>query len=483
MASTDPARPNVLLVFADDLATWAVSSYGSPDAHTPTLARLAQSGATFDNFFCASPVCSPARASLLTGRIPSQHGVHDWIRGGNAGPDRIDFLEGQPTLQDALAGAGYRCGMIGKWHLGASDQPRPAFDEWYAYEKGGGVYFGAPMYRGTQLEHPEEYLSDVLATEAVEFVQQEAADGGHPFYLNLSFTAPHYPWVDAHPAELLELYRDNPFASIPREPSHPWLLLQNPETAAAIKDPESSLRGYFAAVSGLDRALGAVVDALEAAGLRESTLIAFVGDNGFNAGHHGIWGKGNGTLPQNMFDTSVRVPAIFSQPGRIPSGIRPDEMISGYDLLPTLLDYLGIPTVEHPGSPTLPGTSHGAALEGRRVDAEGCVVVYDEYGPVRMIRTDEWKLVVRHPDGPDELFHLAVDPDERVDLIDDPDCAAVRDDLRGRLVDWFSRYVTPELDGSDLPVLGLGQRTRVQGHAPADVFVPMGPPGIEPVLE
>ncbi|MFB7893646.1 sulfatase-like hydrolase/transferase [Microbacterium sp. NPDC056044] len=480
MASTNPRRPNILLVFADDLATWAIGAYGSPDAHTPILDALSAAGCTLENFFCTSPVCSPARASLLTGRIPSQHGVHDWIRGGNAGPDAIDFLEGQPALHDALAAGGYRCGMIGKWHLGASDRRRPSFERWYAYEKGGGVYYSAPMYRGSELEHPEEYLTDALANEAVDFIRQ-AGNDERPFYLNLSFTAPHYPWVDAHPQELLDLYADCTFDSIPREPSHPWLLLQNPETAAAIKDPESSLRGYFAAVSGLDRALGRVWAAISEAGLDASTLIAFVGDNGFNTGHHGIWGKGNGTLPQNMYDTSIRVPAIFVQPGRIPSGRRDDAMVSGYDLLPTLLDYSGLD--EPSGSENLPGMSQRAALLGDGSGADAPVVVYDEYGPVRMIRDRRYKLVLRQGGGPDELFDLADDPDERIDLISDPAYAAVRDRLRSDLTAWFTLYADPAVEGHHLPVLGLGQKLPVRGNDPATAFVPMGPPGVEPVLE
>ncbi|MFB7893640.1 sulfatase-like hydrolase/transferase [Microbacterium sp. NPDC056044] len=478
-SSTDP-RPNVVLVFADDLATWAIGAYGSRDAHTPNLDRLAAQGMLAENFFCASPVCSPARASLLTGKIPSQHGVHDWVRGGNAGLEGIDFLDGQTALHDVLSGAGYRCGMIGKWHLGASDSPREAFDTWYAYEKGGGVYFSAPVYRGADLEHPEAYLTDVLAEEAVDFLRG-AAEDERPFYLNLSFTAPHYPWVDAHPIELVDLFADATFDDIPRMPAHPWLLLQNPETAAAIKDPEASLRGYFAAVAGLDRALGRVLDEIDALDLAGETLVALVGDNGFNAGHHGVWGKGNGTLPQNMYDTSVRVPAIFRHPRRIPSDVRISESLSGYDLLPTLLDFVGLDPLTVPTG--LPGSSFTTLLEGASRGANHPIVVFDEYGPVRMIRTGEWKLVDRIAPEPSELFHLSRDPDEDQNLFDDPRYRQIRDQLKSQMEEWFERYTVPELDGRHLPVLGLGQRTLVRGHAPSDVFVPMAPPGTVPVLE
>jgi arylsulfatase A-like enzyme len=481
MTSSSSGHLNVVLILADDLATWAVGAYGSADAQTPHLDKLASDGLLAENFFCASPVCSPARASLLTGKIPSQHGVHDWVRGGNAGPERIDFLDRQTALHDLLAGAGYRCGMIGKWHLGASDSPRDAFDTWFAYEKGGGVYYGAPVYRGTQLEQPAEYLTDVLASEAASFLRESVNDD-RPFYLNLSFTAPHYPWVDSHPAELVELYANSTFDSVPRRPSHPWLLMQNPETAAAIQDPESSLRGYFAAVTGLDRAVGAVLEELDALGLAKDTLVIFVGDNGFNAGHHGIWGKGNGTLPQNMYDTSVKVPALFRHPGRIAPSSRSADILSAYDLLPTLMDYLNLDPIE--ASASLPGSSFLPLLRG--IDPENGdrpVVVFDEYGPVRMIRTSEWKLVDRPEPEPSELFHLTSDPDEDCNLFDDPAHRHVRERLRSELDGWFKRYTVRELDGRHLPVLGLGQRTLVRGHTPSEAFVPMGPPGTIPILE
>ena len=123
MASNNPARPNILFILSDDQGAWAMRCAGNEEMVTPNLDRLSATGIRFDNFFCASPVCSPARASILTGRIPSQHGVQDFLRAGNATflPNdglEIDYIAGQPTYVELLAESGYECGLSGKWHIG-----------------------------------------------------------------------------------------------------------------------------------------------------------------------------------------------------------------------------------------------------------------------------------------------------------------------------------------------------------------------------
>ena len=146
-------RPNLLFILTDDQGAWAMHCAGNADIQTPNLDRLAAQGTRFDNFFCASPVCSPARASILTGRIPSQHGVHDWIRSGSldkkalgehadhpyfASEDvPIQYLQGLTTYPDLLAQNGYTCALAGKWHLGDSMQPQHGFSHWYTIGRGG----------------------------------------------------------------------------------------------------------------------------------------------------------------------------------------------------------------------------------------------------------------------------------------------------------------------------------------------------------
>jgi arylsulfatase A-like enzyme len=179
-----------------------------------------------------------------------------------------------------------------------------------------------------------------------------------------------------------------------------------------------------------------------------------MGDNGMNMGHHGVWGKGNGTFPLNMFDTLVKVPAIFNHPGVIAAGQTCDALASQYDVLPTLLDYVGM---DNPVAEGLPGVSFANLLRGGEGGGREDIVIYDEYGPVRMIRTREWKYVHRYPYGPHELFNLKDDPNEDHNLIDDPSCADVKVSLLSRLGEWFGRYVHPDKDSVYAPVTGLGQ--------------------------
>jgi arylsulfatase A-like enzyme len=219
-------------------------------------------------------------------------------------------------------------------------------------------------------------------------------------------------------------------------------------------DIKENLKGYYAAVTAMDSDVGRIVAEIEAAGLLENTLFCFLSDNGFNCGHHGIWGKGNGTFPVNMYDTSVKVPVIMSLPGRISEDAVNTDLLSGYDFLPTLLDIVGL---ENPAAERLPGKSFAPALEGKPLNKREGIVVFDEYGPVRMIRTKRWKYVHRYQFGPHELYDLENDPEERYNRVRYPDYQEVVRDLRLRLDDWFCRYVDPSLDGARLPVTGKGQ--------------------------
>jgi len=464
LASRQAQRPNVLFIVSDDQGPWALRCAGNREILTPNLDRLAEHGIRFDNFFCTSPVCSPARASLLTGDIPSRHGVHDWIRAGGVGDDRIDYLAGQTLLTDVLARAGHRCGLIGKWHLGASDVPRPGFVKWFAHQFGMGPYYGAPMIDHDRPVVVDGYITDVLGDKAIEFVRDEARNDA-PFFLALTFTAPHYPWIASHPKTFAELYRDCPFESCPDEPPHPWFIGGKAAVERGRAERRESLIGYFAAVSAMDVAIGRVLAELDAQKLTDSTLVVFMSDNGMNLGHHGIWGKGNGTRPQNMYDTSVKVPCIVAQRGRIASTRVSEDLLSGYDVFPTLVDYLGL---DYRSPRPQPGRSFRALLEGEPGATHDAVVVYDEYGPVRMVRTPEWKYVHRYPDGPHELFDLRDDPGERRNRIDDR--ASIAAELRARLEGWFREYVDPARDGVDKGVTGCGQVHRVDVAAATPAF-------------
>jgi arylsulfatase A-like enzyme len=453
-------RPNVVVILSDDQGPWAMGCAGNHEIRTPTLDRLAAEGTRFERFFCASPVCSPARASLLTGQIPSQHGVHDWLAAGNMPadpPGAIRYLDGKPAYTDVLSENGYTCGLSGKWHLGDSLHPQHGFRHWYAHQKGGGPYRNAPMIRdGDPYEEPA-YLTDAITDDALGFIEAQA-DADAPFYLSVNYTAPHSPWIDNHPQEIVDSYADCPFETIPRDPVHPWAV------PGWTPDPESDLwweqlKGYFAAVTAMDANIGRIVDLLDRRGLRENTLLVFLGDNGFSTGHHGLWGKGNSSFPLNMYDNSVLVPAIFSQPGAIPAGVVRSEMVSAYDFSHTLLATVGLAM---PNAEALPGRSFASLLSDGDGGDEGCdeIVVFDEYGPVRMIRTEVWKYVHRYPYGPHELYDLANDPNERSNRVDDAETQDIVVEMRGRLERWYRRWADPAVDGAREAVTGTGQVER-----------------------
>jgi choline-sulfatase len=467
VASRNAQRPNVLVVLTDDQGPWAMG-HRNPDLVTPAIDGLTASGTELDRFFCASPVCSPARASLLTGRMPSAHGVHDWIRGEAYGVrDEDSYLAGLGNTPELLAAAGWECGHSGKWHLGTSRRPAPGFDHWYAHRTGDGRYVGAPVWRDERAEAEPRYLTEAITEEAVGFLRGNA-DSDRPFYLQVNYTAPHSPWVDQHPARYTDTYAGSTFDSCPRAQPHPWFSWEPGPVSDAMRDPLPSLLGYFASLTAVDAGVRQLLDLLDAAGLRESTCVVYTSDNGFSCGQHGIWGKGNATWPLNMWENSVRVPFVVSLPGRIPAGRVDSGLTSACDLHPTLLDLAGVPA---PDDPLAAGRSVLPRLLGEEEAGSEAVVVFDEYGGTRMVRTPEWKYVVRHSGGPHELYHLAEDPDERANRVTEPACAAVRAELAGVLHDWFARHNAAERDAFARPVSGRGQTSPLwRGRSDVDTY-------------
>ncbi|WP_235549531.1 sulfatase-like hydrolase/transferase [Paenibacillus sp. Soil766] len=479
-------KPNIVFILADDMGSWALGCAGNSEIRTPNLDRLAAEGMRFDNFFCTSPVCSPARASILTGRIPSQHGVHDWIRSGNVNPSElneqvriqpvfadertaIDYLAGQPTYTELLAQAGYSCALSGKWHLGNSTVPKKGFDRWFSIARGGCSYMRPDIVENGEVKIVDGYVTDMITDNALQFLD-EMSHGDSPFYLSVHYTAPHSPWDRSeHPESYVAIYEDCQFNSVPELPLHPNQTRTAPTGEGEYR--KELLRGYYASVTAMDEGIGKIMDMLKERGLRENTLIVFTGDNGMNMGHHGIWGKGNGTFPFNMYDTSVKVPAIFSHIGAIPFGQVQGELISQYDVFPTLLDYVGLP---NPEEERLPGRSFYDLLVDSPGEGREDIVIYDEYGPVRMIRTREWKYVHHYPYGPHELYDLLNDPDETINRAEDIACQSVIEELRMRLGTWFSKYAVPGKEGISAPVTGLGQmKPLAPGVTESSAFKPM----------
>ena len=465
MASRNTEQPNLLFILTDDHGAWGMGCAGNAEIKSPNLDRLAREGIRFDNFFCTSPVCSPARASVLTGRIPSQHGVHDFLHWqsdtGSGGlshevpADMVHFLAGMPTYAEMLQGLGYDTCLSGKWHLGDGLEPRCGFQTWNPMPYGATDYFHVPVVENCELiKHKDAYASDLFTDNALSFLSRQV-DEDRPFSLNVHFTAPHAPWGRRqHPQELWDGYYNNcPFESVPG-PEEPLPVGFNARPIDA-EGRRRSLAGYFAAIEGMDRNVGRLLDWLDEQDLRSNTIVVFMSDNGMNMGHHGLYGKGNATWPQNMFDTSVKIPCLISRPGHVPENQVNSDLLSQYDWLPTLMEYVGAADRVPDG---LPGRSFAPLLSGHPIRERESVYVFDEYGAVRMIRSQEWKLVWRYPGGPHELYNVVEDPGERVNLFSHPGYGDRISNLRRELDDWFAGYVDPELDGAKLGVTGRGQR-------------------------
>lgn len=468
------SRPNILFILTDDQGPWAMHCAGTQELCTPNLDRIANQGMRFDDFYCVSPVCSPARASLLTGTIPSAHGVHDWLNSGNVDRERfkqfgndaytsgycyeknaIPYLEGKLTYTDVLAQNGYTCALAGKWHLGDSINPQHGFSRWYTLGRGGCNHYYHPdiVENGQITVRHGEYVSKLIADKAVEYLEELGTDE-NPFYISVHFNAPHSPWGEGqHPREWMEYYENCDFPSIPDIPDHPDMVTG---PVYGTKRRRERLTGYFAAVSAMDEQVGRILDALEARGLAEDTLVIFTSDNGMSMGQHGVWGKGNGTFPMNMYDSSVKVPFLASYPKLIPAGTVCHHMVSAYDVFPTLLELAGIAV---PPEASLPGRSFLSSLRGQERQ-DGDIVVFDEYGPVRMIRNREWKYVHRYPYGKHELYYLPKDPMEEHNLYGDPQYEAQALAMKQGLEQWFLQYVDPAVDGAKEGVTGCGQMCR-----------------------
>jgi arylsulfatase A-like enzyme len=415
--------------------------YGNREIRTPNIDRLAREGVLFERCHSSNAVCSPTRATLLTGLIPSQHGVHSYLTAGGAqvGPRAYSTIAEFRTLPEILAGAGYTCGLVGKWHLGDNLRPQEGFSYWVTMPHGHTTTFhGADVIEGGRVRKEPRYLTDFWTDHAVRFIEQNK---GGPFFLYLAYNGPYglggsmlEPAQNRHAA----YYADKELRSFPREKMDPRLagnrkLLNNVQ----------AMRRYAAEVSAVDDGVGRVLAALEANKIADETLVIFTADQGLAGGQSGFWGMGDHTRPLTAFDWTTHVPLIWRQPGRIRSGRRSDILVSNYDFLPTVLDYLGL-TDKLPQEPPLPGRRYAGALSGEPIAWDN--TVYFEFENTRSVRTDAWKYVARFPDGPNELYDLKNDPGERHNVVDQPAHVEIQKELSRRLEEFFNRYAEPKYD-------------------------------------
>ncbi|MEN6606753.1 MAG: sulfatase-like hydrolase/transferase [Bryobacteraceae bacterium] len=427
-------RPNVVMFMTDDHGAWATGSYGCPEIDTANIDRLASGGARFTRAFACTPVCSPSRMTWITGRIPSIHHVQDWLRPVDSyGPRTHHWLEGHPTYTEVLARNGYQLGMCGKWHMGDDEHAQAGFTYWATVPGGGGTYRDPEFVKnGTRAVIPG-FKTDIVADCALDFLGTVRRD---PFFLMVPFYAPHTPF-DYQPEEYRKPYLNSRFSCYPVPPMHPW---QNPDLKR-FHGNRAAMLAYSALVTGVDRNIGRILKKIEEMGVREDTLIIFTADQGYCCGQHGVWGKGNGTIPFNMYETSLRVPLIWNHPQRIRPGQVLTPMVSSYDFFPTILDYLGL---QANPDPKRVGHSYAGFLRGRKPRWHNRL--YFEYANVRAIRTENIKYVQRTKEWPEELYDLEADPGETRNLIADPGYHSQLNALHADLAKWFDSAGAPPIE-------------------------------------
>ncbi|MHC4718323.1 MAG: sulfatase family protein [Planctomycetota bacterium] len=442
MADND--RPNLLIIQSDDHGQWALGCYGTDAVRSPNIDYLAEAGARMANAFTPTPVCSPGRACLFTGRFPSQHGVHDWLAERDPDYERLDRLADERTLYQHLSQAGYRVGHFGKWHCGRNVTPQPGVDRWFsmAMQRGGHkTPWPVPAEEEPNTWSDEGdvqvipgYATRIMTDRAIDFIR--AAGDDRPWAAYVGPVSTHQPHA-GFPERLVGPYRRTAHRAIgmvepPPDVYHPPARADVPELQAQ----------YLASVTEIDEQVGRLIDALDETGVLDRTLVVYTADHGLAIGQFGRWEKGNGTRPLNMCETSIRIPMVLWGPGRVAAGGVRQEPVDLCDLFHTLLDYAG---VSPDGRIPCVGGSFREMLAGG--GGAWREEQYGEYGPVRMIRTNRHKLLRRHGHGPDQLFDLDADPAERRNRIDDPDCAALIAGLEEKLEAFFAGMEDPEKSG------------------------------------
>jgi choline-sulfatase len=438
----EPAkRLNFICVVTDDQSRWSVGAYGNKEARTPNMDRLAREGAGFLNAFVATPVCSPSRASLMTGRYGTQVGITDWITPKQAGGG-LGLPAEARTWAEVLQQAGYITGLVGKWHLGdraAFHPTRRGFGHFFGFLGGGNSPMNPTLEGGGATKKIEGPLPDLLTDDALDFVRKNRA---HSFALMLNFREPHLPYGPV-PAQDSAVFKNFD----PTIPTFPGL---------DAKQVKTWTRDYYAAIHAVDRNLGRLLALLDELGLTQDTIVLFTSDHGYMIGQHGLHTKGNaqwvagaqrGKQRPNMFDYSLRVPLLVRWPGVVAPGTVVPEFVSNIDTFASVLGMLAVPA---PADYKQEGRDFSPLLRGRKIpwrDAHFAQYDLHNSGKARMrtIRTPRWHLVRQYLENgqPDELFDLQSDPEELHNLYADPAQRETRERLQQRLTEWMRALDDP----------------------------------------
>ena len=449
-------RPNLVVVLVDDLRWDEFGAGGHPYLETPNIDRLAREGAWYVNAFHAVPLCSPNRATLLTGQFPSRHGIIDNVARSLAS----HHLE---TFNIPLQAAGYRTAFLGKWHMGNDPTPRPGWDYWSAMP-GQGRATDPELFEDGRLHQVSGYTTDVLTDRAVGFIQREHT---RPFLVYLAHKAVHPDVVQRNDGSI-DAESDRGYVPAPQDEGRygnkvfparqtaaeiaadlegkPVIrqalsrLAPAPDSTGEHQHPvtpwngDPTIRRRAEMIVGVDRSVGRIIATLDSLGILDQTVIVFSSDNGFFFGEHGLT-----TERRLPYEESIRNPLLMRYPSRIAAGARPEGLALTVDLAPTLLELAGLV----PG-PHVQGRSLLPLLTGTPSDWRQAVLVefYTNEQPFphlldvdyRAVRTDRYKYIhwVKFPEQ-DELYDLRADSLERRNLAKDPAHAGTRARLQQEL--------------------------------------------------
>jgi len=445
----------------DDQTWQQMSCAGNPILQTPNIDRIANDGFRFSNAFCTNSLCAPSRGTVLTGCLSHVHG----IRGNSEKADQVEELDSElPTFPALLQQAGYRTGLMGKWHI--RQDPR-GFDDWKVLP-GQGVYFDPEFIEQGAKQQHSGYATDITTDFALDFLKQGVSE---PFCLVYQHKAPHRPFTPAprhaklfddiefpYPETYNDDYATRRIAEEARDMRFEVSLAGDYEDLPKDLSPEEQrnwifqrfVKDHYRATVGVDENLGRVLDYLDESGMAEDTLILYTTDNGYFLGEHGWYDK------RFMYEPALRVPLVARYPKLKISGAVEDAFVMNIDLAPTILDFAGIPIPEQMQGRSLRPLMEGDPPEDWRTDA-----YYSYYenswamrnmardqmtdptfqfwtahrvGPNRGVRTDRYKLIEYYTeDGYWELFDLQEDPNELLNLAGDSQYDEIEEELRGRL--------------------------------------------------
>jgi N-acetylglucosamine-6-sulfatase len=442
-AAAPGVRPNIVFVLVDDLRFDELGCTGHPFVKTPNIDRLAREGAMFRNAFVTTPLCSPSRASFLTGLYAHGHGIVD-------NTDRSPRSHQLDTFARRLHDAGYETAYIGKWHMGNDDSRRPGFDYWVSM-KGQGEANDPELNENDRTTRVRGYITDILTSRAVEFLKQPR---GKPFLLYLAHKALH-PNLLQHadgsvvaigeggfiPAERhRHLYRDEP---LPRRPNYGKAPLAKPALQRRIGDlpplgpgtatDDTTIRDRLRMLMAVEEGFGRLLNALQRTGTLDKTMVVFTGDHGYFYGEHGL------SVERRLaYEETIRIPLLMRYPPLIKPGMVFDQMVLSLDLAPTFLEL---------GQAAMPRRLHGRSLApllrgGPWTPRTSFLIEYysDTVFPrvhrmgYQAVRTERWKYIrYAELEGMDEAYDLRNDPYELRNLIGEPDAQAEVSRLRSEL--------------------------------------------------